>query len=362
MKTLWKIVGPPVLFLAAYGLFAVIWNVLHLPSDTQLLAIAKTYFQQYGLLTVFVSAILEGMLFVGLYYPGSVVIFLGVILAGKNVLHVTEVVMVVMAGFLMAYVFNYMLGRYGWYRLFLALGLRKSIENARVRLTKYGASGIFASYWVPNLASFTSTAAGILSFPFRTFLWYSVIAVVVWDIFWGALVYFLGNAALSVIGFQFVIGAFFAWVIARFIMHHIPMRREHDYILVISPRFTYVVGIISGTPSQAKAAAFWPFIVVRSEDVVAPWLLNHERIHHRQQKELLLIGFPLLLLVEALYFFATRKGTFADAYTWHSSEQEAYLNQNDLDYLTTRQTWQQFYYIGHKEQFSLGEHGEVVKK
>ena len=212
-----KILGLPLTFLAIFLLFWAAWEIFNLPSENELIEITRRYFDLYGYLIVFVSAIIEGMLLAGLYYPGSLVIFLGVIFAGKNIPEVTWVVGLVTAGLLLAYSLNYMLGKYGWYKLLLRFGLRRPIEKVQTHLARYGLSIIFLSYWQPNLAALTSTAAGILQFPFRKFMLYSTVAAIAWNVFWGGVVYFLGEAALSAIGIRFVLVIVIIWIAYRLI-------------------------------------------------------------------------------------------------------------------------------------------------
>ncbi len=40
-----------------------------MPNEGEFVAVAGGHFEKYGLITVFFSAILEGMFLVGLYYP-----------------------------------------------------------------------------------------------------------------------------------------------------------------------------------------------------------------------------------------------------------------------------------------------------
>ncbi len=210
-----KILGLPMIFLAVALLFWAGWEVLNLPSESELIEIAKKYFDLYGYWIVFVSAILEGALLVGWYYPGSLVIFLGVIFAGRNIPEVIWVVTLVTAGLLLAYLFDYALGKYGWYKLLLKFGLKKPMDKAQTQLSKYGLSGIFLSYWQPNLAALASTAAGTLQFPFKKFILYSATAAVLWNIFWGGLVYVLGETALTAIGIRFVLVVVVIWIAYR---------------------------------------------------------------------------------------------------------------------------------------------------
>src|SRR3989338_345504 len=214
-KSFLKIVGLPIVFLGVSLSLWAIWKILDLPPRDELIEITRRYFDLYGYWIVFVSAIIEGILLAGSCFPGRLVVFLGVIFAGKNIPEVIWVVTLVTIGLFLAYLFNYALGKYGWYRLLLKFGLREPIENSQMRLTKYGLSGIFLSYWQPNLAALISTAAGILQFSFKKFMLYSVIAVTLWDIFWGMLVFFLGEAALTAVGTWFVIVSMTVWIAYR---------------------------------------------------------------------------------------------------------------------------------------------------
>ena len=81
------------------------------------------------------------------------------------------------------------------------------MENAQRRLTKYGLSAIFTTYWQANLASCISTAAGILQFPLRRFIAYSFVAEAFWVTFWATLIFFLGSAALALAGFRMILFA-----------------------------------------------------------------------------------------------------------------------------------------------------------
>jgi hypothetical protein len=77
---------------------------------------------------------------------------------------------------------------------------------------------------------------------------------------------------------------------------------------------------------RAAAVALYPFIVVSPDVKVTDELINHERIHLRQQRELLIIPFFIWYFIEF-----KRKGY------WNISfEKEAYANENNLTYLKKR--------------------------
>ena len=72
----------------------------------------------------------------------------------------------------------------------------------------------------------------------------------------------------------------------------------------------------------------FPFIILRDEDYNRI-RINHEKIHLRQQLEMLVIPFYIWYIIEGLF-----KG-----YRNISLEKEAYDNQHNLHYLNTRPFW-----------------------
>lgn len=85
--------------------------------------------------------------------------------------------------------------------------------------------------------------------------------------------------------------------------------------------FEFILGM------NIRAIAFYPFIFLRSDANPNPILINHERIHLRQQLEMFIIPFYVWYLIE--YF---NKG-----YWEISFEKEAYANERDLLYLEKRE-------------------------
>jgi hypothetical protein len=95
-------------------------------------------------------------------------------------------------------------------------------------------------------------------------------------------------------------------------------------MIIISQRALDFFGLILG--KEAQGLAFYPFIFISPDAVITEELINHERIHLRQQLELLIIPFYIWYLIE---FY--KKG-----YMNISFEKEAYANDHNLDYLKSR--------------------------
>jgi len=73
-------------------------------------------------------------------------------------------------------------------------------------------------------------------------------------------------------------------------------------------------------------------------------LINHELIHWEQQKEMLCIFFYIWYLIEWLINIFIYK----NAYKKLSHEQEAYDNDQDLNYLKTRKKYAWLKYLKYK--------------
>ena len=84
------------------------------------------------------------------------------------------------------------------------------------------------------------------------------------------------------------------------------------------------------------AITLWPFVISRTS--FNKLVLDHEKIHIRQQQEMLVIGFYILYV----YYWLKGLWTYGDSQiAYHSIpfEQEAYANEHDEDYLNNRPFW-----------------------
>lgn len=84
----------------------------------------------------------------------------------------------------------------------------------------------------------------------------------------------------------------------------------------------------------------FPFIILFDKQLKQDKrILNHERIHIRQQVELLVLPFYMLYLIEYVMGLLKHRNRFL-AYKNISFEKEAYKNDSDLNYLKQRRFWE----------------------
>jgi hypothetical protein len=106
-------------------------------------------------------------------------------------------------------------------------------------------------------------------------------------------------------------------------------------VMIIVSRF--LLRIFTG--SFASAITLWPFVIVREKGQLKNQvLINHEKIHLRQQIELLIIFFYLWYGLE--YLFYRLKGFNSKlAYRSIRFEKEAYQFESDGEYLNYRKCY-----------------------
>ncbi len=91
--------------------------------------------------------------------------------------------------------------------------------------------------------------------------------------------------------------------------------------------------------------SLWPFIILKDRSLTQDeTLINHERIHLKQQLELFIIPFYAWYLIEwlikCLWYFNGYK-----AYRNISFEREAYYHESDPHYLSSRGRFQFIQYL-----------------
>ncbi len=98
-------------------------------------------------------------------------------------------------------------------------------------------------------------------------------------------------------------------------------------------------------PSTFNALAVWPFIILKDKNLEYDFvLINHEKIHLRQQIELLWLPFFIFYLLEFLTKLIIYKKPKL-AYNNLSFEREAYHNEQNLTYLSNRNFWNFLKYL-----------------
>lgn len=94
-----------------------------------------------------------------------------------------------------------------------------------------------------------------------------------------------------------------------------------------------------------RGLAIFPFIILKENSLKSnSTLINHEKIHIRQQLELLWVIFFVWYGIEFLVRLIQFKNAY-EAYQNISFEKEAYQNDTNLNYLKQRKFWKFAQYL-----------------
>ena len=98
-------------------------------------------------------------------------------------------------------------------------------------------------------------------------------------------------------------------------------------------------------PKGFRGITLFPFVIVSEKDLKQnSVMINHEKIHIRQQLELLILPFFIWYGIEFLVRLIIYRDRNA-AYRNISFEREAYANEKDLNYLKQRSFWRFLNYL-----------------
>lgn len=97
---------------------------------------------------------------------------------------------------------------------------------------------------------------------------------------------------------------------------------------------------------HVSGMALFPLLLVKRKELISDKVfMNHERIHFRQQVELLIIPFYILYLSN--YFLNRFRYKDHDtAYRNICFEREAYFNEKDMQYLSGRKLFSWLRFVG----------------
>ncbi|MFK2818501.1 hypothetical protein U0L90_00115 [Flavobacteriaceae sp. LMIT009] len=98
-------------------------------------------------------------------------------------------------------------------------------------------------------------------------------------------------------------------------------------------------------PKGYTGLTLYPFVFLKYDRLkYDDTLINHERIHLRQQIELLVIPFYIFYITEFIIRLLQYRN-WKQAYRNISFERESYLNEDNLSYLQNRRFWQFLEYL-----------------
>ena len=142
-----ELVGIILMMICIFWLIRFGWSFFDLPSAKELVGIVTNLFNQYGLIIVFISATIESILLIGGYFPGTIIIFLSLSMAGGDFQKTLATVLVATAGMLLGYAIDYFLGKKGVSKILHKLKLEHEVSKLKLEIEKQGVwAGFFCIF------------------------------------------------------------------------------------------------------------------------------------------------------------------------------------------------------------------------
>src|SRR3990167_1803334 len=110
------------------------------------LGMLENLYNKYGLISLFVATILEGIVYLGLYFSGSSIMVLIILFSPQNFISLLSISLVITFALIVVSIINYVLGRHVLYR--------KGKESTEVIRDKKFSKGLLLSSVHPNFLAF----------------------------------------------------------------------------------------------------------------------------------------------------------------------------------------------------------------
>lgn len=143
----------PLSALVFYFIVFVLWNLNIIPPPSGIVKILENLYNQYGLIGLAISAFLEGIVYLGLYFPGSFIIALAVFFSDGRFISLFNISLVVAIILTITSLINYFLGRY--------IVFKNHEKIAELIKKRKFSKGLFLSMLHPNLLAFYFFNAGM---------------------------------------------------------------------------------------------------------------------------------------------------------------------------------------------------------
>lgn len=156
-------------------------RVFGLPGPEALISLFENAYRNQPVLVILLGAFLETTFMVGLYLPGSFVIFLAVYFSRAGGPTIPEIIVLSGIGVFSALAANYAIGRFGLARFFRWLGADLAVDNMRSFMQhRRGLLVTFLTGAHPNFIGIAMVVNGIARVPSHRALATAAAAVAVW--------------------------------------------------------------------------------------------------------------------------------------------------------------------------------------
>ncbi len=141
---------------------------------------------------------IEALFIINFFAPGAVAVGLGAVFARSGQLDLTIGIILAVAGALLGYILDYLIGFFGFSKVVEGLGFKEYTKQATIQLKASYFKSFSLGFIHPNIGAIVSVAAGILKMNFLRFILLAALSTTAWYSLWGILGFALGEVFLTV--------------------------------------------------------------------------------------------------------------------------------------------------------------------
>ena len=208
-----KIPKLPLSALIFYVSTIILWKFGYIPNPSNILLLLENLYKSYGLIGLFIASFLEGIVYFGLYFPGSFIVALAVILSDGTFKSFLSISLIVAIALTITSLINYTLGK-----KILANRLNKELVLEKKPIFS---KGLFASMLHPNALAFYFFNSGIKKQNFLKILLVPLI-MIPYGLALGCIFYSIKGPLKTVLESPYIMAsAIIFWILLHiFITHH----------------------------------------------------------------------------------------------------------------------------------------------
>ena len=202
----------PLSALIFYISVIVLWKFGFIPSPSNILIFLENLYNSYGLIGLFIASFLEGIVYFGLYFPGSFIVALAVILSNGSFISLLLISLVVALALTITALINYSLGK--------KIIANRIDRELFLKEKKVLSKGLLFSMLHPNALAFYFFNSGIKKQNFLKILLVPII-MIPYGLALGYLLYSIKEPLKKAIESPYImITAVLIWILLAFIVEN----------------------------------------------------------------------------------------------------------------------------------------------
>lgn len=194
-----------------------LWKAELIPSPSEIVLILEGLYLSYGVFGLVIATFLEGVVYLGLYFPGSFIIALAVFLSDGSFVSLISISVIVAFTLTIATFVNYFLGRHVSFK-----NNYDAIADSK--------RGLFASMIHPNLLAFYFFGEGMRKGHISKIAWAPIIMIPYGFLFAEMLYLFADVAKQRLESPGFLISLIVIWIVVSFVVGHYHKKVSKKFI------------------------------------------------------------------------------------------------------------------------------------